>query len=323
MVEQRRPELIDEVVVRHGELDPVETTVATPARRIAEGGDQLDDLLRFQLMRDLAMDAFRNLRGRQEDATRLRIRLRAPAEVRELREHETVVAVHGIRERTIGRDDGVVVVGDLLPRRGRRRWMHAGGAAEDRERTAAARLGLVIAPQPFGRPPVLGHGLGVTGRVDPVLEREAADLDRREQRLKLVGHVRPPRYATECSVECPRPSPALSHVPPCWASPWRWPPAPALRHGRPSRIVRSTIAAPDRQWAQRAVEIAMQHKGAPYRWGGEEPSGFDCSGFVRYVYAQVGISLPHNAAKQYQFGTAGHPQRPPARRPRLLRPPSP
>jgi peptidoglycan DL-endopeptidase CwlO len=58
-----------------------------------------------------------------------------------------------------------------------------------------------------------------------------------------------------------------------------------------------------RPWAQRAVEIAMQYKGAPYRWGGEEPSGFDCSGFVRYVYAQVGISLPHNAAKQYQLGT--------------------
>jgi cell wall-associated NlpC family hydrolase len=61
--------------------------------------------------------------------------------------------------------------------------------------------------------------------------------------------------------------------------------------------------SPDRQWAQRAVEIAMQYRGAPYRWGGEEPSGFDCSGFVRYVYAQVGVSLPHNAAKQYQYGT--------------------
>jgi cell wall-associated NlpC family hydrolase len=59
----------------------------------------------------------------------------------------------------------------------------------------------------------------------------------------------------------------------------------------------------DRQWAQRAVEVAMQHKGAPYRWGGEAPSGFDCSGFVRYVYAQVGISLPHNAAMQFQYGT--------------------
>jgi peptidoglycan DL-endopeptidase CwlO len=60
----------------------------------------------------------------------------------------------------------------------------------------------------------------------------------------------------------------------------------------------------DRPWGQRAVDVAIQYRGAPYLWGGEAPSGFDCSGFVRYVYAQVGVSLPHNAAKQYQYGTA-------------------
>jgi cell wall-associated NlpC family hydrolase len=53
---------------------------------------------------------------------------------------------------------------------------------------------------------------------------------------------------------------------------------------------------------QRIVEIARKYVGAPYRWGGTSPSGFDCSGLVRYVYAQVGVSLPHNAAKQYQYG---------------------
>ncbi|PYN75619.1 MAG: hypothetical protein DMD96_27525 [Candidatus Rokuibacteriota bacterium] len=54
---------------------------------------------------------------------------------------------------------------------------------------------------------------------------------------------------------------------------------------------------------QSVVDIARKHVGAPYRWGGTSPSGFDCSGFVRYVYAQVGVSLPHNAAKQYGLGT--------------------
>jgi cell wall-associated NlpC family hydrolase len=52
------------------------------------------------------------------------------------------------------------------------------------------------------------------------------------------------------------------------------------------------------------VGIAMQYLGIPYRWGGSSPStGFDCSGFVMYVYSQVGVSLPHNAAMQYGYGS--------------------
>jgi len=53
-----------------------------------------------------------------------------------------------------------------------------------------------------------------------------------------------------------------------------------------------------------AVAIAMQYLGTPYVWGGASPGGFDCSGLVMYVYGQLGVSLPHNAAMQYGVGVA-------------------
>lgn len=62
-------------------------------------------------------------------------------------------------------------------------------------------------------------------------------------------------------------------------------------------------AAAESARGETVVALARQHVGAPYRWGGSSPSGFDCSGLVRYVYAQVGVSLPHNAAQQYRLGT--------------------
>jgi len=60
-------------------------------------------------------------------------------------------------------------------------------------------------------------------------------------------------------------------------------------------------SAPPSQYTG-AVAIAMQYLGVPYVWGGESPSGFDCSGFVAYVYAQLGVSLPHYTGAQWQMG---------------------
>lgn len=49
--------------------------------------------------------------------------------------------------------------------------------------------------------------------------------------------------------------------------------------------------------------IAARYLGVPYVYGGASPAGFDCSGFVMFVYAQVGVSLPHSAAEQGRLGT--------------------
>ena len=56
--------------------------------------------------------------------------------------------------------------------------------------------------------------------------------------------------------------------------------------------------------AQRVIGTAEQYIGVPYKYGGTSPkSGFDCSGFVQYVFARQGVNLPRTASQQAQVGT--------------------
>jgi cell wall-associated NlpC family hydrolase len=73
--------------------------------------------------------------------------------------------------------------------------------------------------------------------------------------------------------------------------------------GAAATTAEGVSVAPPSQYGG-VVGVAMQYLGVPYVWGGSAPSGFDCSGFVMYVYSQVGVSLPHNAAAQFGSGVA-------------------
>jgi cell wall-associated NlpC family hydrolase len=76
--------------------------------------------------------------------------------------------------------------------------------------------------------------------------------------------------------------------------PWR-----AVGKRRTAAGIQAALPTPDED---RIVGLATRHVGSPYVWGGASPRGFDCSGFVMYVYAALGVSLPHNAAQQYRLG---------------------
>lgn len=52
----------------------------------------------------------------------------------------------------------------------------------------------------------------------------------------------------------------------------------------------------------KVVTVAQKYLGTPYRFGGASPAGFDCSGYVQFVYAQFGVALPHSVSGQAALG---------------------
>ncbi len=56
------------------------------------------------------------------------------------------------------------------------------------------------------------------------------------------------------------------------------------------------------------VGTALALRGTPYRNGGADLSGFDCSGFVQYVFAQHGLGMPRTVIEQYEVGRKINPR---------------
>jgi cell wall-associated NlpC family hydrolase len=80
-------------------------------------------------------------------------------------------------------------------------------------------------------------------------------------------------------------------------------PRPLPRAVIPDGTDGSPITAPTDP-RERFVGNAVAMVGQPYRWGGAEPGGFDCSGLVVYAAAGAGLSLPRTAAEQQSAGVA-------------------
>ncbi len=113
---------------------------------------------------------------------------------------------------------------------------------------------------------------------DEIARLEAAEARRqqlleREARERLSEQARPPRQA----------------------------PAEAVV-GASAEAPEGVAVAPPSRYGS-VVAIAMRYLGVFYRWGGASPeTGFDCSGLVVYVFAQVGVSLPHYTRAIWAYG---------------------
>lgn len=115
--------------------------------------------------------------------------------------------------------------------------------------------------------------VGVPGQVEPREVPEAAHVDRVPVQIITAS--------TLATVEYPTPVVNVKLNPP--------PPPPPPR-AQPVSSVSGKLTGS-------VLAEAGKYVGVPYVWGGSSPSGFDCSGFVQYVYAKVGVNLPRTTGQ--------------------------
>ena len=126
----------------------------------------------------------------------------------------------------------------------------------------------------------LGYNISADGKFGPRTQK-AIQAFQRENGLEIDGLVGPNTYAKLFGVEAPA----------------------AEEEPQETAVYDEEISRGSNLIARRIMSTALQYIGVPYVFGGTSPDyGFDCSGYVQYVYAMAGIDLPRTADVQYECG---------------------
>ena len=79
--------------------------------------------------------------------------------------------------------------------------------------------------------------------------------------------------------------------------------SPAVQQPAVESVFNATTPAKTQSRPHRGLAIARDMVGTPYRYGGTDPRGFDCSGLVYYSYRKASIEVPRTATEQYRQST--------------------
>ena len=137
-----------------------------------------------------------------------------------------------------------------------------------------------------------------------------AQLRRLDEQIAQGGGTPDTSKPVPTSPAPPSPSPPSTTPPappppkPTTAAPSTPPPPPAPTPTPTPKPTPTPTPTPTANAnAQKVVDWAMARIGYDYVWGGEGPTGYDCSGFTMMAYRSVGIYLPHGAGGQFRMGT--------------------